>query len=86
MMTVTSIIIRHTFIETGSREYVGNLAWQVIMRTYLVFLVFTNKLFNQLIKSNWNFKKYIYELIAYSLHLSVGILYIAKILIFKNYS
>lgn len=82
---VIAIIIFHSLCETGIREFHGNFAWQVFICTYLVFLVFTSKLFSQLINNDWNFKKFRYEIIAFSLHLFFGILYIIKIAVSKSY-
>jgi hypothetical protein len=78
-LTVTGILISAFFYETGFRMYHGNMFWQNIICSYLLFLstisFLTPKILN---KNSWDIKiKFI--LVLFVLHSLSGFLYLLKI-------
>lgn len=82
---IIALAISQLLSETGARENSGNFSWQVIMCSYITFLIFSAKLFLNIIDSKWDLKKYKVELSAFSLHLLFGGLYILRYIIINAY-
>lgn len=83
---VVAFIIGNLFIETGDRAFHGNLFWQNIMCSFLLFFICTLHLLKLIALDEFKYEKYRIEIAALALHFVFGILYLAKIFITTSYS
>ena len=77
--TIIAILVSNLFYETGLRETSGNFLWQNFMCTYVLFLVCLIKLLKLVFDSNYNYKRYKWEIGIFFLHFMAGIVYFIKI-------
>lgn len=84
--SVVAFIIGNLFVETGDRAFHGNLFWQNIMCSFLLFFICTLHLLKLVALDGFKWVKYKTEITALALHFVFGILYLAKVFITTSYS
>jgi hypothetical protein len=86
LCSIIGLIIANSLYETGSRSLHGNLAWQNVMCSFLLFLVCTLQLLKLIAISPLRWKAYRIEISIFALHFLSGILYFFKVLVTASYS
>lgn len=86
LCVVIGIIIGSTLYETGSRSLHGNLGWQNIMCSFLLFLVCIVQLLKLIAVNPLGWRAYRIEISIFGLHFLSGILYFFKVLVTASYS
>jgi hypothetical protein len=84
---IGALIISILFAETGIRTFHGNFFWQVYISSFIFFLVAVKQSIFELTNNIGTIKiRYLnaYQ-ILFGLHLSFGILYILKLLLFRSF-
>lgn len=79
-----SILIHLLFCETGNRMWHGNFYWQVVMSSYILFLLSSVRFFQSYSASRCNsIDKKLY--IIWLIQVSCGVVYFLKVIIVGNY-
>jgi hypothetical protein len=86
LCSIIGIIIGSTLYETGYRSLHGNLGWQNVMCSFLLFLVCTLQLLKLIEANPLRWKAYRIEISMFALHFLFGILYFFKVLVTASYS
>ena len=86
LCVVIGIIISSTLYETGDRSLHGNLSWQNVMCSFLLFLVCIVQLLKLIASNPLGWKVYRIEISIFGLHFLSGILYFLKVLVTASYS
>jgi hypothetical protein len=86
MCSIIGLIIGYSLYETGSRSLHGNLTWQNIMCSFLLFLVCIVQLLKLIAANPLRWKAYRIEISIFALHFLSGILYFFKVLVTASYS
>lgn len=84
--SILAFIIGNLLVETGERAFHGNLFWQNIMCSFLLFFICTLNMLKLVALDEYKWKKYSMEITALALHFIFGILYLTKIFITTSYS
>lgn len=86
LCSIIGLIIGSTLYETGYRSLHGNLGWQNVMCSFLLFLVCTLQLLKLIAANPLRWKSYRIEISIFVLHFLSGILYFFKVLLTASYS
>lgn len=80
-----ALLIFYLFIETGSRTTHANFIWQVVMCNFILFFACLAELMKLMEKNDFQYKKFLPEISAFSLHFVMGFLYFAKMIYTLSY-
>ena len=86
LCVVIGVIIGSTLYETGVRSLHGNLGWQNMMCSFLLFLVCIVQLLKLIAVNPLGWRVYRIEISIFGLHFLSGILYFLKVLVTASYS
>jgi len=86
LCAVIGIIISSTLYETGVRSLHGNLGWQNLMCSFLLFFVCIVQLLKLIAENPLGWRAYRIEISIFGLHFLSGILYFFKVLVTASYS
>lgn len=86
LCSIIGLIIGYSLYETGCRSLHGNLTWQNIMCSFLLFLVCIVQLLKLIAANPLKWKAYRIEISIFALHFLSGILYFFKVLVTASYS
>lgn len=86
LCSVIGIIISSTLYETGVRSLHGNLGWQNVMCSFLLFLVCIVQLLKLIAVNPLGWRAYRIEISIFAVHFLSGILYFLKVLVTASYS
>jgi len=86
LCSIIGLIIGYSLYETGSRSWHGNLTWQNVMCSFLLFLVCALQLLKLIAANPLRWKAYRIEISIFVLHFLFGILYFFKVLVTTSYS
>lgn len=86
MCSIIGLIIGYSLYETGSRSLHGNLTWQNVMCSFLLFLVCIVQLLKLIAANPLRWKAYRIEISIFALHFLSGILYFFKVVVTASYS
>lgn len=86
LCSIIGLIIGYSLYETGNRSLHGNLTWQNVMCSFLLFLVCIVQLLKLIAANPLKWKGYRIEISIFALHFLSGILYFFKVLVTASYS
>ena len=86
LCTVIGVIISSTLHETGVRSLHGNLGWQNVMCSFLLFLGCIVQLLKLIAVNPLGWRAYRIEISIFGLHFLSGILYFFKVVVTASYS
>jgi hypothetical protein len=81
---VGALFIYILLTETGERWWHGNFAWQIVISSYILFLVTAKKVHLELTSPIRRLAPNKYQII-FGLHITFGLLYVLKLFLFQSY-